>query len=218
MIAWHWLGNIDYRWALRRQLAWRDAVHAGTADGAVFLCQHPPVITLGRSATTENVLTSAAELAAAGIGVERIERGGDVTYHGPGQLMVYPVVRVRSVIGLLETVANVLIESLAQWGVRDAHWRRDPAGVWVGDAKIAACGIHVARGVVTHGFALNLATPAAAWRHIRPCGLRTPVISVADVLAATNAGTGLQATAPSAVEAAIVIGPALAAALPTIVR
>lgn len=209
MIAWHWLGNIDYRLALRRQLAWRDAVLAGTADGAVLLCEHPPVITLGRSATTANVLTTPPELAAAGIAVERIERGGDVTYHGPGQLMVYPVVRVRSVIGLLETVAQVLIESLAQWGVVDAQWRRDPAGIWIGDAKIAACGIHVARGVVTHGFALNLATPASAWRHIRPCGLSTPVISLAD------ASIGQP---PTAAQAAIVVGPKLAAALPTVVR
>ena len=212
MIAWHWLGNIDYRLALRRQLAWREAVLAGTSAGALLLCEHPPVITLGRSATTANVLTSTTELAQAGIGVERIERGGDVTYHGPGQLMVYPVVRVRSVIGLLETVANVLIESLAQWGVANAQWRRDPAGIWVGDAKIAACGIHVARGVVTHGFALNLSTPASAWRHIRPCGLSTPVISVAE------AGIGQRPGPPSAAQAAIVVGPKLAAALPTVVR
>ena len=212
MIAWHWLGNIEYRLALRRQLAWREAVLAGSADGAVLLCEHPPVVTLGRSATTANVLTSATELAQAGIGVERIDRGGDVTYHGPGQLMVYPVVRVRSVIGFLETVANVIIESLAQWGVADAQWRRDPAGIWVGDAKIAACGIHVARGVVTHGFALNLSTPASAWRHIRPCGLSTPVISVAEV------GIGHQPGPPTAAQAAIVVGPKLAAALPTIVR
>ncbi|MBP9088281.1 MAG: lipoyl(octanoyl) transferase LipB [Kofleriaceae bacterium] len=216
MIAWHWLGNIEYRLALRRQLAWRDEVLAGSAPGAVLMCEHPPVITLGRSATTANVLTTAGELATDGVAVERIERGGDVTYHGPGQLMVYPVVRVRSVIGLLEIVAHVLIESLAQWGVANAQWRRDPAGIWVGDAKIAACGIHVARGVVTHGFALNLATPASAWRHIRPCGLGTPVISVAQALAAGQATQ--QCEAPSAAAAAIVVGSKLVAALPTVVR
>lgn len=210
MIAWHWLGRINYGWALRRQLAWRDAVLAGSADGAVLLCEHPAVITLGRSATTANVLASDAELAADHISVERIERGGDVTYHGPGQLMVYPIVRVRNVVGLLETVAATLVECLHEWGVA-AEWRREPAGVWVGDAKIAACGIHVAHGVVTHGFALNLATPAAAWQRIRPCGLATPVISVADVL-------GTERAVPSVTEAAIAVGPRLVASLPTIVR
>ena len=143
------------------------------ASGAIYLCEHPPVITLGRSANRANVL------AAGDVPVVQIERGGDVTYHGPGQLMVYPVVRVRRVVEFLATVAGVLADACAAFGVAGAEFRRDPAGLWLGDAKLAACGIHIARGVSVHGWALNVCTPDDAWRRIRPCGLGVPQISVA---------------------------------------
>jgi lipoyl(octanoyl) transferase len=140
--------------------------------GTVLLCEHPPVITLGRSATTANILD------AGDTPIERIERGGEVTYHGPGQLMIYPVVRLRSVIGFLEAVAGAIAETCAALGAPGAIWRRDPAGIWLGDRKLAACGIHVARGVSVHGFALDIDTPPEAWRAIRPCGLAVPQISL----------------------------------------
>ena len=92
--------------------------------------------------------------------------------------MVYPIVRVRSVVEFLARVAGALAEASAVFGVAGAQWRRDPAGLWLGDAKLGACGIHVARGVSTHGWALNVATPDAAWARIRPCGLSVPQISV----------------------------------------
>jgi lipoyl(octanoyl) transferase len=166
-----WLGRVDYQATLARQLALREQVWAGGA-GHVLLCEHPPVITLGRSANRANVL------AAGDVPVVPIERGGDVTYHGPGQLMVYPVVRVKSVVEFLARVAGALADACAVFGVRDAVWRRDPAGLWLGDAKLGACGIHVARGVSTHGWALNVSTPEAAWARIRPCGLSVPQISL----------------------------------------
>ena len=166
-----WLGRADYEPVLSRQLAVREQVWAG-GEGLVLLCEHPPVITLGRSANRANVL------AADDIPVVPIERGGDVTYHGPGQLMVYPVVRVKSVVDFLARVAGALAEACAAFGVTGAQWRRDPAGLWLGDAKLGACGIHVARGVSTHGWALNVATPADAWRRIVPCGLSVPQISL----------------------------------------
>lgn len=171
MVRWDWLGRVDYEPTLARQLALRDQVWAG-GDGLVLLCEHPPVITLGRSANRANVL------AAGEVPVVPIERGGDVTYHGPGQLMVYPVVRVKSVVRFLETVARALAETCAVFGVTGAEWRRDPAGLWLGEAKLGACGIHVARGVSTHGWALNVATPEDAWKRIRPCGLLVPQVSV----------------------------------------
>ena len=167
-----WLGRADYEAVLADQLALRERVWSGE-PGRVLLCEHPPVITLGRSADRANVL------AAGDVPVVHIERGGDVTYHGPGQLMIYPIVRVKSVVAFLATVAGVLAEACAVFGVDGAEFRRDPAGLWLGEAKLAACGIHIARGVSVHGWALNVCTPDEPWTRIRPCGLGVPQISVA---------------------------------------
>jgi len=172
-----WLGRAEYRAVLAMQHAERERVWGGGA-GTIFLCEHPPVLTLGRHATLANVL------APGDIPIERIERGGDVTYHGPGQLMVYPIVRVKSVVDFLARVAGALASACAALGVPGAEFRRDPAGVWLGNAKLAACGIHIARSVSVHGYALNVCTPSDAWRGIRPCGLSVAQISLADALAA----------------------------------
>ena len=176
-VPWRWLGHAGYREVLAEQLATRERVWAGE-PGAVLLCEHPAVITLGRSATPANILD------AGDIPIERVERGGEVTYHGPGQLMVYPVVRLRSVVGFLERVAAAIADACAALGVPGAAWQRDPAGVWLDGKKLAACGIHVARGVSVHGFALDVDTPPGAWRAIRPCGLDVPQISLARALGA----------------------------------
>lgn len=203
MLAWHWLGRADYRRALADQHAARARVWDG-ADGVVYLCEHPPTITLGRSADRANILVGPEELAAANVRVEQIERGGDVTYHGPGQLMVYPIVRLRrGVVDFLAHVATAIADACGALGVPGAAWRRDPAGVWLGDAKLAACGIHVARGVSVHGFALDVATPREAWRRIRPCGLSAPQVSLA---------TRLE-TRISVEDAAVEVGPRVVAAL-----
>jgi lipoyl(octanoyl) transferase len=157
-------GRAPYEQVLADQLAARERVWRGE-PGTVILCEHSPVITLGRSANRANVL------AAGDVPIIQIERGGDVTYHGPGQLMVYAIVRIKSVVAFLETVAHALAETCAAFGAPGAEFRREPAGLWLGDAKLAACGIHVARGVPVHGWALNVATPRDAWRMIVPCGL-----------------------------------------------
>jgi len=195
-MIWDWLGRADYEPVLARQLAIREQVWAG-GDGVVLLCEHPPVITLGRSANRANVL------AADDVPVVPIERGGDVTYHGPGQLMVYPVVRVKSVVDFLARVAGALAEACAVFEVTGAAWRRDPAGLWLGEAKLGACGIHVARGVSTHGWALNVATPADAWRRIVPCGLSVAQVSL-------SAAAGREITVADVAREA---GPRIAAAL-----
>lgn len=192
---WQWLGRADYKRVLADQLAARERVWAG-GDGVIFLCEHPPVLTLGRSATTANILD------AGDIPIERIERGGEVTYHGPGQLMIYAIVRIASVVGFLERVAGAIVEGCAALGVSDAAWQRDPAGVWRDGAKLAACGIHVARGVPVHGFALNVDTPPEMWTRIRPCGLSVPQVSVAQIVGATTVEA-----------AAIAVGPRVASAL-----
>jgi lipoyl(octanoyl) transferase len=160
---------------LADQLAARERVWAG-AGGVVYLCEHPPVFTLGRSATTANILD------AGDIPVERIERGGEVTYHGPGQLMIYPIVRIASVVRFLEVIAGAIVTACEALGAGGAAWQRDPAGIWRGGGKLAACGIHVARGVPVHGFALDVDTPGDAWRRIRPCGLEVPQVSLAQIL------------------------------------
>ena len=157
----------------RERLIAREPGAAG-----LFLCEHPPVITLGRGAAFADVLVSAEARERAGIELSRSTRGGQATYHGPGQLMVYPVARVRgSVVSYLEALAGGLARLCADLGVDGAGWRRDPAGLWVGDRKIAACGIHLRRGVAIHGFALNLDTPPAAWEAIIPCGMSSPAIT-----------------------------------------
>ena len=192
-----WLGRADYASVLAEQLATRERVWAGE-PGRILLCEHPPVITLGRSANRANVL------AAGDVPVVHIERGGDVTYHGPGQLMVYPVVKLAAgVVDFLARVAGALAEACAVFGVAGAEFRRDPAGLWLGDAKLAACGIHVARGVSVHGWALNVATPDAAWRAIRPCGLSVPHVSLAQARGADVTVADVAAEA----------GPRIAAAL-----
>jgi len=196
MIAWHWLGHRAYPSVLKDQFAIRDRVWAG-GSGAILLCEHPPVITLGRSANRANVLT------AGDIPVFHTDCGGCVTYHGPGQLMIYPIVRVSSVLGFLSAVAAVLADTVACFGLAGAEFRRDPAGLWLGDAKLAACGIHLARQVSVHGWALDVATPAEAWQRIRPCGLTVPQVSVASAAKREI----------SVEEMAIEVGPRLARAL-----
>lgn len=196
MLAWHWLGRRAYARAVSDQLAVRERVWAG-GPGAILLCEHPPVITLGRSASRADVLNPGE------VSVVQADRGGCVTYHGPGQLMIYPVVRIKTVLGFLSAIAAVLVEAVASFGVCGAEFRRDPAGLWLGDAKLAACGIHLARSVSVHGWALNVATPAEAWHRIRPCGLTVPQVSVA-----TAASREI-----SVEEMATEVGPRLARAL-----
>jgi lipoyl(octanoyl) transferase len=196
-----WLGRADYSDVLAMQIAERERVWAG-APGTIILCEHPPVITLGRSANTANVL------AAGDTPVVQIERGGDVTYHGPGQLMVYPVVRLKQgVVDFLSRVAGALAESCAAFGAPGAFFKRDPAGLYLDDRKMAACGIHIARGVSVHGFALDVATAPDAWRMIKPCGL---------CLVQTSLNAALEAHGKPKVtveQVAVDVGPRLVAAL-----
>ncbi len=200
-LRWQWLGRADYAQVHADQLALRERVWAGE-PGAVLLCEHPPVITLGRSAKPDNVL------AAGDIPTVQIERGGDVTYHGPGQLMVYPVVRLkRGIVDFLETIAAVIASACAEVGVAGAAFQQDPAGLYLNGAKLAACGIHVARGVSVHGFALDVATPETQWQRIRPCGLCLTQTSLERQLAAR------ELPAVTVEQLAAIAGPKLVAAL-----
>jgi lipoate-protein ligase B len=209
-MSWEWLGRVDHAPALAAQEARRERLLAGDGSAAVvFLAEHPPTVTLGRNAARANVLLSPEELQRRGYAIVEASRGGDVTYHGPGQLMVYPVVRLRGgVVAYLETIASVLASVAAELGVPGASWQRDPAGVWLDGAKLAACGLHVRRGVAVHGYAFNVSTPPDAWQAIVPCGLPTPVTSID--LERRKRGLG---AAPTVEEVAHLVGPRLSDAL-----
>jgi lipoyl(octanoyl) transferase len=168
-----WLGSVPYApaFALQQELAARRA--EGSIDDTLLLLEHEPVYTLGRRATDAEVLLDERALAARGIAVERTDRGGRVTYHGPGQLVGYPIVDLGAsgdLVGYVRAIERALIATLARYGV-EAGTVEGLTGVWVGDDKIGAIGIHVTRGITTHGFALNVTTDLGAFDGIVPCGI-----------------------------------------------
>jgi lipoyl(octanoyl) transferase len=169
---WIWLGRVSFDQAAALQERLRDKVLSGEGPETLLLCEHDPVVTLGRHARPEHVLVAEAQLERNGIAVRRATRGGDVTYHGPGQLVGYPVFRLRrGLVAHMESMASALLLALAQLGIV-AEWRRACPGVWVGDRKIGAFGVHVRRRVAVHGFALNGDVDLGAFDAIVPCGLR----------------------------------------------
>jgi lipoate-protein ligase B len=157
--------------------AWQQRIAAAVRDGerpALILLEHPPTYTLGARGNTEHLLLSEAALRARGAEVVRSDRGGDVTFHGPGQVVVYPILDLRSYgqgpVWYVRSLETVLIDVLARFDIVAGRCAGRP-GVWVGDAKIAAIGVRISRGVTTHGFALNVNTDLAYFQHIVPCGL-----------------------------------------------
>jgi lipoyl(octanoyl) transferase len=180
---WAWLGSVPYVKALRLQEVLRDQVAEGRALDTLLLLEHEPVITLGRSADPANVLASPNDLGRDGIAVIRTSRGGDVTYHGPGQVVGYPVFRLRrGVRAHVKAMADGIIATLSTLGI-SAEWRESHPGVWVGAEKICAVGVHVRHHVAMHGFALNVNTDLAGFRAIVPCGLPDAgITSVAKIL------------------------------------
>jgi lipoate-protein ligase B len=167
------LGLRPYRdvWELQHRL--HEDVRSGRAPDTWIVVEHPPVITLGRQAKREHILLSDAALKALGIEVVAIERGGDVTYHGPGQLVVYPIRRLerfREVVPLVRALESAVIATCARFGVEAERWS-EHAGVWVGTDQICAVGLAVQRMVSLHGIALNVNTRLDYDRLISPCGL-----------------------------------------------
>ena len=169
------LGRIGYREALGLQLRIVERIKAAEpADAVLLLLEHHPVITIGRSGGAENLVASPEELARRGVQLVETSRGGDITYHGPGQLVGYPIVRLpehaRDVHRFLRNLEATLIGALGRFGI---DGRRVPryTGVWVGDEKVAAIGVAFTRWVSYHGFALNVATDLAAFDLIVPCGI-----------------------------------------------
>lgn len=176
-LHWDFLGRIPYRDAVELQLAVRDGVKHGTGPEHLLLLEHPPVYTLGRNASAADILAEPEWIAAREIEVAECDRGGQVTYHGPGQLVGYPIVNLspdrRDVRRYVRDLQEVLIRTLAEYGIQ-AEPRDGQAfvGVWAGEDKIASIGVHLSRWVTTHGFALNVATDLSDFAGIIPCGLR----------------------------------------------
>jgi lipoyl(octanoyl) transferase len=183
-----YLGQVDYSTALTLQQTMVRLVKEGRISHTLLLLEHPPVITLGRNAGTENVIASRDFLADRGIELFETDRGGDVTFHGPGQLVGYPIFDLRAFeprIGAVEFVRKIeeaLIRTCGDLGVVTG---RVPGmtGVWTESAppaKIAAIGVHISRAVTSHGFALNVNTDLDYFKLIVPCGISDkPVTSLA---------------------------------------
>ncbi|MBV8147960.1 MAG: lipoyl(octanoyl) transferase LipB [Candidatus Eremiobacteraeota bacterium] len=167
------LGLRPYRevWALQRRI--HEAVVQGLQPDTWIVVQHLPVITLGRQAKRENVLLSDDALRARGVEIVAIERGGDVTYHGPGQIVVYPIRkldRFREIVPLVRALEGAVIDTCAHFGVIGERWS-EHAGVWVGGDQICAIGLAVRQMVSLHGIALNVSTQLTYDALINPCGL-----------------------------------------------
>ncbi len=168
-----WLGAADYAGTLALQRRLARAVADGAAPDAVLMLEHGHVYTLGRRGRRSDILAGPDELRALGVEVHETDRGGEVTYHGPGQLVCYPVVDLRPVGGPLRFVCALqaaAVETLAGYGI-DASCEGRPTGIWAGDAKIGAIGLHVSRGISTHGLALNVSPDLAHFDRIVPCGM-----------------------------------------------
>jgi len=193
------LGQVPYdtAWALQNRVA--DERRAGLVPDTLILLEHPHTYTIGRSGTRDHVFLNEAEMAARGITCLEVDRGGDVTYHGPGQLVGYPIVDLgpKPDVGLyLRNLEGCLIDVLADFGI-SAGRLSGYTGVWIGDRKVAAIGIKVSQGVTTHGFALNVSTDLSLFTHILACGI--PDKGVTSM--ALELGT---APAMSAVEEAVI--------------
>jgi lipoic acid synthetase len=172
-IALHRWPVTAYGPALRWQEATAEAVGAGAAE-ALALMQHTPVYTFGRQVRPEHLLVDEATLRARGAELIETDRGGDITFHGPGQLVGYPILDLRrhnlGAVEYVRALEETLLRTLARFGIEGARSPGRP-GVWVGDAKIGAVGVRVRRGVTTHGFALNVDVDLSWFDAIVPCGI-----------------------------------------------
>ena len=174
-VAAEWLGRIGYEEAWKLQRSRFDDVLAGRRDNTLLLCEHPDVLTLGRNARDDrNLKHSREELRSDGYEIFDVDRGGDVTYHGPGQLVGYPIIRLgdfREDLGwYVRSIEEMIIRAIGRW---DLEGSRKPGmtGVWCGERKICAIGVRASRWTTMHGFALNVTTRLERFDAIIPCGI-----------------------------------------------
>ena len=218
MIQYLYLGRVAYDESLRLQAELVERRYQGRVGNVLLLLEHPPVLTLGRNANRSNVLASDALLASRGVTLHQINRGGDVTYHGPGQLVGYPIFDLRGLrnssgsrmgpVDFVRLMEEALIRLCGVYGVRAGRiagltgvWCGRPAGgnsldESRGERKIGAIGIHVSRGITSHGFAFNVTTNLDDFRLINPCGLTDrPVTSLEREMAERETAPSLESIA-----------------------
>jgi lipoate-protein ligase B len=171
----HHLGLVEYADGLELQRRFQEARRAGAVGDSLMLLQHPPVLTLGRGAKQHNVLASPEKLRALGVELHETDRGGDVTYHGPGQIVGYPLLYLppgqQDVRRYVRRIEEVMIRVCAHFGI-EAHREEKWPGVWTKGRKIAALGVHLSRWYTRHGFALNVQPNLQHFELIVPCGIR----------------------------------------------
>ena len=164
------LGQVPYEDAVAIQQRIRADRQAGSVPDVLLLLEHPPVYTKGRRTRSSDLPMGGGWYRTRGVEVCGSDRGGGVTYHGPGQLVGYPIMRVHEVHHYIHTMERAIIAALADEGI-DAEVREGLTGVWAGDAKIGSIGVHVSRGVTTHGFAINFDCDLQPFEWIVPCGI-----------------------------------------------
>ncbi|MBD3275418.1 MAG: lipoyl(octanoyl) transferase LipB [Candidatus Marinimicrobia bacterium] len=173
-LKYEWLGRQAYRPVWDYQHALLEQRVAGEISDRLLFVEHDPTYTLGKAGDTDHLLASQTELSAKNIDYVPIDRGGDITYHGPGQLVGYPILHLenykKDVHWYLRQIEEVIIQAIAEFGIQGT---REPkyTGVWVGEKKIAAIGVKVSRWVTMHGFALNVHTDLSYFNGIVPCGI-----------------------------------------------
>ena len=175
------LGLLRWDLAWERQCSYVEMRKSGAISDQLIITEHPHVVTMGRNGHAENLLAQPDLLARSGISFYETDRGGDVTYHGPGQIVGYPILDLREwkrdVHAYVRALEQVIIDTLAGFGIAAAR-EAGATGVWTGQGKIAAIGVHISRWVTSHGFALNVDTDLNYFRYIVPCGLTRPVTSM----------------------------------------
>ncbi|MEO8127423.1 MAG: lipoyl(octanoyl) transferase LipB [Bryobacteraceae bacterium] len=178
------LGRVGYAEAFEMQHRLAEQRKRGEICDQLLFVEHPHVITLGRNGHLENLLAREDHLRGAGIEFHHTNRGGDITYHGPGQIVGYPIIDLRDwkrdVVAYVRTLEQVIIDTLQQFSINGERSAGN-TGVWVDGKKIAAIGIHISRWVTSHGFALNVSTDLSYFQYIVPCGLTKPVTSMRDL-------------------------------------
>ena len=164
------LGKMDYKPSWELQKNFHKDVLAGKEIDTLILVEHEPVFTLGKNANEDNLLDKSES----GVKIFNVERGGDITFHGPGQLVGYPILNLnnfkKNISWFMRTLENILIECLRSYNI-DAHQKKGLTGVWVNDAKIGAQGVKISRWVTMHGFSLNVNTDLSFFNRIVPCGI-----------------------------------------------
>ena len=169
-----WLGRIDYRRALDLQMQICAARKLGWEPDVLLLLEHPPTITLGRNGRWHNLLVTDEALSAKGVERFETDRGGDITFHGPGQVVGYPILRLegseRDVHRYMRNLEECLIRTLQAFGIEGGRNERY-TGVWTSQGKVAAMGVHISRWITRHGFALNVDTDLSYYDLIVPCGI-----------------------------------------------